>query len=121
MTRVFAAKDSDTGKHVVIKDCWDPSETVSDEAVHLKLQDPHRKWLDLANEINDHSEWDFADQYENSSPYTDPWDDANCRFLRGVTIMEKYMRPHIRKKGLALFRPLHKHSHKRLKRCTHSL
>ena len=27
----------------------------------------------------------------------------------------------IRKKGLALFRPLHKHSHKRLKRCTNSL
>ena len=28
---------------------------------------------------------------------------------------------YIRKKGLALFRPLHKHSHKRLKRCTNSL
>ena len=56
----------------MIKDCSDPSETISDEAVHLKLQDPHRKWLDPANEINDHSEQDLADQYENSSPYTDP-------------------------------------------------
>ena len=42
MTRVFAAKDSDTGKHVVIKDCWDPSETVSDYIVHLKLQNAER-------------------------------------------------------------------------------
>ena len=92
-TRVFAVQGKSPRRDAVIKDCWDPSETVSDEAVHLKLQDPHRKWLDPANEINDHSERDFADQYENSSPYTDPWDDADGRFLRGITIMEKAMRP----------------------------
>jgi hypothetical protein len=41
-TRVFAVKEMDTKKHAVIKDCWDPSEAISDYLVHSKLQDPGR-------------------------------------------------------------------------------
>ena len=108
---VFAAKDSDTGKHVVIKDCWDPSETVSDYIMHLKLQnaehDPGRvvdgtryiptteddsqelPILVPAPEPNNLPEVVFAAQYNNHYSHTDPW--ADGKFLRGITIMKKYM------------------------------
>jgi hypothetical protein len=114
-TRVFAVKDSDTGKHVVIKDCWDPSETVSDYIVHSKLQDTGRdpsvvvegcryiptteddpqgslildKWFVPAPEPDNHPELDFAAQYNNRYSHADPW--ADGKFLRGITIMEKSM------------------------------
>jgi len=108
---VFAAKDSDTGKHVVIKDCWDPSETVSDYIVHLKLQNAERDpgrvvdgtryiptteddsqelpILIPAPEPNNLPEVVFAAQYDNHYSHTDPW--ADGKFLRGITIMKKYM------------------------------
>jgi len=117
-TRFFAAKDLDTGKHVVIKDCWDPSETVSDCIVHLKQQnaehdpgkvvdethfllttddDPKRslkldKWFVPAPKPNNQPELDFAaqyHQYDNRDSHADPW--ADGRFLQGITIMEKFM------------------------------
>jgi hypothetical protein len=108
-TRVFAAKDSDTGKHVVIKDCWDPSETVSDYIMHLKLQNAERDpgrvvdgtryipttddkglpKLVPAPEPNNLPEAVFAAQYDNHYSHTDPW--ADGKFLRGITIMEKSM------------------------------
>jgi len=40
-TRVFAVKD-DMDKHTVIKDCWDPSDTINDHLIHEKLRDPSR-------------------------------------------------------------------------------
>ncbi|KAG0695229.1 hypothetical protein DFH29DRAFT_1005655 [Suillus ampliporus] len=94
-TRVFAVKEmySRTPRHAVIKDCWDPSETVSDEHVHKKLQDRDRdksiggRWYSPAVE---HSERVFAERI-NCHSYTDPWDDAE--FLQGITIMEKAMQP----------------------------
>jgi hypothetical protein len=95
-TRVFAVEGKSTHLHAVIKDCWDPSETVSDELVHSKLQDPGRDRVEgrrfvPAIEPDDHSERDFAAQYENCCSYTDPW--ADGKFLRGITIMEKSMWP----------------------------
>jgi hypothetical protein len=42
-------------------------------------------------DADDHSEQDFAAQYDNYCSCTDPW--ADGRFLRGITIMEKSMQP----------------------------
>jgi hypothetical protein len=97
-TRVFAIKEMyiKNPRHVVIKDCWDPSETVSDELVHEKLGDPGRDRGMIVkgrryDPADDHSEREFAARHLNCHSYTDPWDDV--KFLRGITIMEKSMRP----------------------------
>lgn len=91
----------------MIKDCWDPSETVSDHLVHMKLQDTtrdprlHKKLekdqdsLDIPVEIPDEdlSDLNFAVQYDNVCCHAtvDPWNSKEC--LRGITIMERSMKP----------------------------
>jgi hypothetical protein len=104
-TRVFAVKEGDTDRHVVIKDCWDPSKTASDYLVHQKLQDPGRdpqlqkvegdryNPVGILPIMEDHSERNFAEQNDDhcSRATIDPWD--NVIFLRGITIMERFMQP----------------------------
>ena len=62
-TCVFAVKQmyTMTPRHVVIKDCWDPSETISDELMHKKLEDPsHDRSMMVGGPqyilVDDHSE-----------------------------------------------------------------
>ncbi|KAG2740507.1 hypothetical protein P692DRAFT_20697532, partial [Suillus brevipes Sb2] len=93
-------------KPLVIKDCWDPTATVSDHIIHTKLQDPSRDSL-VVRSLND--EWVFIGK-EDPGDRLDRecaqrldgvychvgsrcWD--NIKSLPGITIMQDHMRPSI--------------------------
>jgi hypothetical protein len=101
---VFAVEDALDKTPLVIKDCWDPSEMVSDHVIHRKLQDPGRDSLLLRLSSD---EWVFTGE-EDPGNRSDRecaqrmdgvycnvgsrcWD--NIKFLPGITIMKDHMRP----------------------------
>ncbi|KAG1842405.1 hypothetical protein DFJ58DRAFT_732082 [Suillus subalutaceus] len=105
-TRVFAVESALDQKPLVIKDCWDPTATVSDHIIHTKLQDPLRDSLVVCS-LND--EWVFIGK-EDPGDCLDRecaqrldgvychigsrcWD--NIKSLPGITIMQDHMRPSI--------------------------
>jgi len=98
---------------MVIKDCWDLSESSCDHVIHEKLQDPTRdpRFQDFLKNPNNpdslgdasadslHSdklvagalvEPDFVQAFITPDGLN-PWD--GVKFLRGITIMESYMQP----------------------------
>ncbi|KAG1786705.1 uncharacterized protein HD556DRAFT_1192853, partial [Suillus plorans] len=103
-TRVFAVEGAQDKKHLVIKDCWDPSKTVSDHVIHRKLQDPARdsllvlspngEWVFTGEEDpGDCSDIECARRLDGMYCYVGSrcWDDT--KFLSGITIMKDHMYP----------------------------
>ncbi|KAG1718664.1 hypothetical protein EDD22DRAFT_963719 [Suillus occidentalis] len=104
--RVFAVESALDQKPLVIKDCWDPTATVSDHVIHTKLQDPSRDSL-VVRSLND--EWVFIGKEDPSNRLDREcaqrldgvychvgsrcWD--NIKSLPGITIMQDHMRPSI--------------------------
>ncbi|KAG2045331.1 hypothetical protein BDR03DRAFT_1004486 [Suillus americanus] len=106
-TRVFAVKHRLDQTHLVIKDCWDPSETMSDHMIHKKLQDPAR---DPRVRLTPNKDWSLLKipEEEDRGDRLDRecaekldgvychvrdlyWDKINS--LPGITIMKDHMRP----------------------------
>ncbi|KAG1895213.1 uncharacterized protein F5891DRAFT_1194421 [Suillus fuscotomentosus] len=105
-TRVFTVEGAHDKKNLVIKDCWDPSKTVSDHVIHGKLQDPTRdsllirspngEWVFTGGEDSgDCLDRECAQRLDGIYCYVGSrcWD--NVKFLPGITIMQDHMHPSI--------------------------
>ncbi|KAG1821811.1 uncharacterized protein BJ212DRAFT_1297122 [Suillus subaureus] len=107
VTCVFAVKHRLNQTHLMIKDCWDPSEMMSNHMVHKKLQDPAHDPLVHLTPNNDRSLLKIPEEEDHDDCLDKEcaekldgvychvhnlyWDKINS--LPGITIMKDHMCP----------------------------